>query len=86
MPTQHLPQTGPGLACSQHRHAPLMPAMRSGLGFPRNRRDGARQLSIVILVAAMGLARIDHPVGQAVLITASLLALYWWRLYRQLTS
>jgi hypothetical protein len=61
-----------------------MPAMRPGLGFPSNRRDGARQLSIVILISGVGLARVDHPLGQLVLIIGSLLALYWWRIYRRL--
>ena len=61
-----------------------MPAMRPGLGVPSNRRDGARQLSIVLLISAVGLARVDHPVGQVVLIVGTLLALYWWRLYRLL--
>ncbi|MCX5956014.1 MAG: hypothetical protein NTW51_06305 [Cyanobacteria bacterium] len=55
-----------------------------GLGFPGNRRDGARQLSIVTLIGGAALTRIDHPLGQVVLLITIPLGLYWWKLYRQL--
>ena len=61
-----------------------MPA--PGLGFPGNRRDGARQLSIVTLIGAAALTQIDHPAGQVVLLITVPLGLYWWTLYRQLTE
>ena len=38
----------------------------------------------MILISGVGLARVDHPLGQLVLIIGSLLALYWWRIYRRL--
>jgi hypothetical protein len=57
-----------------------------GLGFPGNRRDGARQLSIVTLIGGAALARIDHPLGQVVLLISVPLGLYWWSLYRQLNE
>ena len=61
-----------------------MPA--PGLGFPGNRRDGARQLSIVTLIGAAALTQIDHPLGQVVLLITLPLGLYWWTLYRQLNE
>ena len=61
--------------------------MRSpGLGFPSNRRDGARQLSIVVILSAASLCRIDHPIGQILFASLTLLSLYWWRIYRQLSQ
>jgi hypothetical protein len=52
--------------------------------FPSNRRDGARQLSIVVLLATASLVRIDHPIGRVLLLITASLALYWWGLYRRL--
>lgn len=54
--------------------------------YAKNRRDGARLLSSAVVIAGIGLVRIDHPVGQVVFVLASLISLYWWQCYRQLTS
>jgi hypothetical protein len=40
-------------------------------GFPSNRRDGARLLSTVLLVAGASLIRIDHPVGRILFLAAA---------------
>jgi len=52
--------------------------------YVNNRRDGARLLSSALVIAGIGLVRIDHPAGQAIFAAASLLSLYWWQCYRQL--
>lgn len=54
--------------------------------YAKNRRDGARLLSSGLVIAGIGLIRIDHPVGQVVFVLASLVCLYWWQCYRQLES
>ena len=69
--------------CAPHGSRPCPPP---GLGFPGNRRDGARQLSIVTLIGGAALTRIDHPLGQVVLLITVPLGLYWWTLYRQLSE
>jgi hypothetical protein len=53
-------------------------------GFPSNRRDGARLLSTVLVVAGASLIRIDHPVGRILFLVSGVLSLYWWTLYRRL--
>jgi len=55
-------------------------------GFPSNRRDGARLLSTVLVVAGASLIRIDHPVGRILFLASGLLSLYWWTLYRRLAQ
>lgn len=57
---------------------------RRTLGFPGNRRDGARQLSVAVLVAAACLVRVDHPVGRVLALLSTSLVLVWWALYRRL--
>lgn len=64
--------------------APSLPSHRRTLGFPGNRRDGARQLSVAILVAAACLVRLDHPVGRVLALLSTSLVLVWWGLYRRL--
>jgi ABC-type arginine transport system ATPase subunit len=44
------------------------------------------QGSIVTLIGGAALARIDHPLGQVVLLISVPLGLYWWSLYRQLNE
>jgi len=55
-------------------------------GFPSNRRDGARLLSTVLVVAGASLIRIDHPVGRILFLVSGVLSLYWWTLYRRLAQ
>jgi hypothetical protein len=57
-----------------------------GLGFPGNRRDGARQLSIVTLIGGAALTQINHALGQVVLLLTIPLGLYRWTLYRRLSE
>lgn len=52
--------------------------------YVNNRRDGSRLLSSALVICAVGLIRIDHPIGQAVALIAGLVSLYWWTCYRQL--
>jgi len=54
--------------------------------YVNNRRDGSRLLSSALVICAVGLIRIDHPVGQVVSVLAGLVSLYWWLCYRQLSS
>lgn len=67
-----------------HRVPSPVPVVQRTLGFPGNRRDGARQLSVAILVAAATLVRIDHPVGRVLALLSTALVLIWWELYRRL--
>lgn len=61
-------------------------AVRSALStfYVNNRRDGARLLSIALIVAVAALMRADHPLGLGLGAAASALSLYWWWLYRRL--
>jgi len=52
----------------------------------RNRRDGARLLSIALTVTGAALVRVDHPIGQAIALIAALLSLRWWWQYRRLVD
>ena len=52
--------------------------------FTKNRRDGARQISIAVVVSAIGLMAIDHPLGKLVAVVASAVAIYWGLGYRAL--
>lgn len=52
--------------------------------FAKNRRDGARQISIAVVVSAIGLMAIDHPLGKLVAVVASAVAIYWGLGYRAL--
>lgn len=54
--------------------------------YVNNRRDGSRLLSSAVVIAGIGLIRIDHPIGQVVFVVAGLLSLYWWSCYRQLNA
>jgi len=54
--------------------------------FAKNRRDGARLLSSALVICGGGLVRVDHPIGQLVVVLAGVTCLYWWHCYRQLTS
>lgn len=52
--------------------------------YPSNRRDGARLLSSALVIAGIGLVRLDHPIGRVVFLAAGAVSLYWWRCYRRL--
>ena len=52
--------------------------------FAKNRRDGARQISIAVVVSAIGLLAIHHPLGKVVVVVASSVAIYWGLGYRHL--
>ena len=52
--------------------------------FAKNRRDGARQISIAVVVSAIGLMAIDHPLGKLVAVVASAVAIYGGIGYRTL--
>ena len=52
--------------------------------YVKNRRDGSRLLSTALVICAVGLIRIDQPIGQAVALGAGLVSAYWWHCYRQL--
>ena len=52
--------------------------------YVNNRRDGSRLLSSAVVITAIGLMRIDHPLGQLGAVVGTLLSLYWWNCYRQL--
>ena len=52
--------------------------------FAKNRRDGARQISIAVVVSAIGLMAIDHPLGKLVAMVASAVAIYLGLGYRAL--
>lgn len=52
--------------------------------FAKNRRDGARQISIAVVVSTIGLLGIHHPLGQLLVVVASSVAIYWGLGYRNL--
>lgn len=52
--------------------------------FAKNRRDGARQISIAVVISAIGLMGIHHPLGKLVVVVASAVAIYWGLGYRTL--
>jgi hypothetical protein len=52
--------------------------------FAKNRRDGARQISIAVVISAIGLLGFHHPLGKLVVVVASALAIYWGLGYRTL--
>ena len=52
--------------------------------FAKNRRDGARQISIAVVVSTIGLLGIHHPLGKVVVVVASSVAIYWGLGYRNL--
>ena len=52
--------------------------------FAKNRRDGARQISIAVVVSAIGLLAIHHPLGKVVVVVASSVAIYLGLGYRHL--
>jgi len=52
--------------------------------FAKNRRDGARQISIAVVISALGLLGISHFLGQLVVVVASAVAIYWGLCYRAL--
>ena len=52
--------------------------------FAKNRRDGARQISIAVVISAIGLLGIHHPMGVLVVVVASAVAIYWGLCYRTL--
>jgi len=81
MPAARDPGPGGGPSLPQ-----VVPPGRTlpSLGFPANRRDGARLLSVVLMLAVACLVRLDHPVGRVLALLTSSLALYWGVLYRRL--
>ncbi|MFO7629332.1 MAG: hypothetical protein R6W06_07420 [Prochlorococcaceae cyanobacterium] len=52
--------------------------------YASNRRDGSRLLSSALVIACIGLARFDHPIGRLVFFAAAAVSLYWWQCYRRL--
>ncbi len=50
----------------------------------QNRRDGARLLSVALVITGAALVRFDHPIGRGIALAAGLLSLHCWRLYRRL--
>jgi hypothetical protein len=42
----------------------------------KNRRDGARQISIAVVISAIGLIGFHHPLGKLVVVVASAMAIY----------
>lgn len=54
--------------------------------YVKNRRDGSRLLSSALVIACVGLVRIDHPIGQFVALVAGSVSIYWWFCYRQLSA
>ena len=52
--------------------------------FAKNRRDGARQISIAVVISAIGLLGFDHPLGKLVVVLSSAVAIYWGLSYRTL--
>ena len=64
-----------------HTHKSRTALARS---FAKNRRDGARQISIAVVISAIGLLRIDHPLGMIIVVGASAVAIYWGLCYRTL--
>ena len=63
---------------------PPCPGAALARPFAKNRRDGARQISIAVVVSAIGLIGIHHPLGQFVVVVASSVAIYWGLSYRTL--
>ncbi|MFM7393970.1 MAG: hypothetical protein ACKO22_06325 [Cyanobium sp.] len=53
--------------------------------FPDNRRDGARLLSMGIVITGAALVRVDHPVGRAIALIFGVLSLIGWGCYRRLS-
>jgi hypothetical protein len=81
MPSRSVPRVPPAPAS----HSPDPRSRRGSFRFyASNRRDGARLLSSALVIAGIGLVRIDHPIGRFLFLTAGAVSLYWWMLYRQL--
>ncbi|MEB3169415.1 MAG: hypothetical protein VKK97_11890 [Synechococcaceae cyanobacterium] len=68
------------------RESPLPDSPPSRSLFVRNRRDGARLLSSVLIITVIGLVNWGHPVGRAVALLGGAISLYWWLCYRQLSQ
>ncbi|MCS5694311.1 hypothetical protein NZK33_20375 [Cyanobium sp. FGCU-6] len=66
------------MPAARPRHAP------SRL-FPDNRRDGARLLSMGIVITGAALLRFDHPAGRAIALVFGVLSLIGWGCYRRLS-
>jgi len=91
---RQLSTSPPGRALAAGRSAPetgigqtaKVPESRSALArpFAKNRRDGARQISIAVVISAIGLLGFDHPLGKLVVVLASAVAIYWGLSYRTL--
>lgn len=64
--------------------APPSPGPALARPFAKNRRDGARQISIAVVVSAIGLLAIHHPLGKVVVVVASSVAIYLGLGYRHL--
>lgn len=52
--------------------------------FARNRRDGARLLSSILILTTIGLVAWQHPLGRGLALTGGALSLFCWLQYRQL--
>ena len=74
---------GPGTGIGETALAPS-PGLALARPFAKNRRDGARQISIAVVISAIGLLGIHHPRGMLVVVAASAVAIYWGLCYRTL--
>lgn len=52
--------------------------------FARNRRDGARLLSSLLIITTIGLVAWQTPLGRGVALVGAAVSLFWWLQYRQL--
>ena len=75
---------GPKTGIGETALAPPSPGPALARPFAKNRRDGARQISIAVVVSAIGLLAIHHPLGKVVVVVASSVAIYWGLGYRHL--
>lgn len=66
----------------------MSPSPGAALARPiaKNRRDGARQISIAVVISAIGLIGFHHPFGKLVVVVASTMAIYWGIGYRTLSE
>ena len=76
-------QQGPGTGIGETAIAPS-PGPALARPFAKNRRDGARQISIAVVISAIGLLGIHHPLGLFVVVVGSAVAIYWGLCYRTL--
>ena len=85
MPGRFSQATAPGpRPASARLQSPPSPEPALARPFAKNRRDGARQISIAVVISAIGLLGFHHPLGKVVVVVASAVAIYWGIGYRTL--